>query len=407
MSERGLDPERGRIVAARLRELGVRGVLLTAAQEGYIKDLACAMPECLCPEELGGRGYFQEMRPDLPDWMPTADHFPVLKEAGGHRTVDNVRLAHRLCNRVDYSKRIGRLYARDLARVQASRAEAVQSLEKESGVWTVLVWNMGLGSPAPRGPRETWNRLSEVMEEYSVDVALLNEVSTALLVGVEGALYEVWGTRGRDRKHRDWCTAIVSPHGCQEIRDARPVSYRGRRPNVRFENSRAGSWIAGVVAIPGVGNVTCVSIYGLLDELSEASVHRSLSEISPLFSDPRYRELLLLGGDLNTSSQWPAGSHLDGDKAILKRIKAYGLIDCLEKMREPGRLPDCRCTLEECTHTWTRLDPSRPALQVDYLFASPRLTENSLESCKTLLSPPDWQDYSDHAPMIATFLKSS
>jgi len=36
-----------------------------------------------------------------------------------------------------------------------------------------------------------------------------------------------------------------------------------------------------------------VSIYGLTDELSEASVHRSLSEISPLFSDPRYKELLL------------------------------------------------------------------------------------------------------------------
>jgi hypothetical protein len=30
--------------------------------------------------------------------------------------------------------------------------------------------------------------------------------------------------------------------------------------------------------------VTCVSIYGLMDELSEASVHRALSEVSPLFS---------------------------------------------------------------------------------------------------------------------------
>jgi hypothetical protein len=164
---------------------------------------------------------------------------------------------------------------------------------------------------------------------------------------------------------------IVSPLGCREIRDAQAVSYRGRKPKVPFENSRPGSWTAGVVSVPGVGNVTCVSIYGLMDELSEASVHRLLSEISPLFSDPRYKEPLLIGGDLNTSTQWPKGPHLDGDKAVLERIKAYGLVDCLEKMRGPDRLRNCRCTLEKCTHTWTRLDANHPALQVDYLFASP------------------------------------
>jgi methylenetetrahydrofolate reductase (NADPH) len=34
------------------------------------------------------------------------------------------------------------------------------------------------------------------MEEHSIDVALLNEVSTELLAGVEGSLYELWGTEG-------------------------------------------------------------------------------------------------------------------------------------------------------------------------------------------------------------------
>jgi len=214
--------------------------------------------------------------------MPTADHFPVLKEEGGHRTVENVRLAHRLCNPIDYSKRIGRPYAKDLARVEAARARAVRGVNQSPG-FTVLVWNMGLGSPPARDARRNWNRLSELMEEHSVDVALLNEVSTSLLDGVAGVLYEAWGTRGRDRKPRDWCTAVFSPrYGCQEIRDAQAVSYRGRKPNVRFESSRPGSWSAGVVPVPGFeGGVSCVSLYGLTDELSEASVHRSLSEISP------------------------------------------------------------------------------------------------------------------------------
>lgn len=360
MSERKLDPERGRVAAGRLRELGVRGVLITAAQSGYIVYLACAMPECLCPSELGGRRYFQEVRPDLPDWMPTADHFPVLKEQGGHRTVDNVRLAHRLCNRVDYSKRIGRSYASDLARVEAARTAATTTPQEE-GVWTVLVWNMGLGSPGARNARENWNRLSGLMEEHSIDVALLSEVSTELLAGVEGALYDDRGTRGRDGNRREWCTAIISPHGCREIRDAQAVSYRGRRPKVPFENSRPGSWTAGVVSVPGAGNLTCVSIYGLMDELSEASVHRSLSEISPLFSDPRYKEPLLLGGDLNTSTQWPKGPHLDGDRAVLERIKAYGLVDCLEKMRGPDRLTNCRCTLGRPLNTSLASVPVAPS----------------------------------------------
>lgn len=53
-----------------------------------------------CPEELGGACYFEPRGTPLTDWMPTADHYPILKTNGGHLTVDNVRLAHRLCNNV-------------------------------------------------------------------------------------------------------------------------------------------------------------------------------------------------------------------------------------------------------------------------------------------------------------------
>lgn len=269
--------------------------------------------------------------------------------------------------------------------------------------WTVLVWNMGMGSPSSRSDETTWSRLSELIDEWSVDVALLNEVSTSSLRDVHDAVYEVWGTRGRDRKHRDWSTAVLSRHGPTEIRDAQAVSYRGRKPNVRFENSRPGSWIAASVRVPEVGDVTCVSLYGLTDELSEASVHRSLSELSPLFSDPRYGERLLLGGDLNTSTQWPKGPHLDGDVALLERIEAYGLIDCLATRRPAGRLSDCRCTLDECTHTMTRHDPNHPGLQVDYLFASAALVvDDRLTKCDALPNS-EWLEFSDHAPIVATF----
>lgn len=42
------DGERARMVAEQLKELRVRGILVTAAKRGYITELACKMPECLC-----------------------------------------------------------------------------------------------------------------------------------------------------------------------------------------------------------------------------------------------------------------------------------------------------------------------------------------------------------------------
>ncbi len=81
-----------------LQELGVRGVLLQMARDGQIIDVRCEMPQCYC---FRGRRHFDQRLPQS-DWSPTPDHYPRLKAHGGHLTPDNVRLAHRLCNRRDY-----------------------------------------------------------------------------------------------------------------------------------------------------------------------------------------------------------------------------------------------------------------------------------------------------------------
>ena len=124
------DPERGRAAAAKLKALGVKGILIKAAEQGYITQLACKMPECFCPEELGGACYFEPITNDWSDWrsdwMPTLEHFPVSKKEGGKAAVDNAILAHRLCNRLDYSIRVGRSYARDLERIRKAREEATR-----------------------------------------------------------------------------------------------------------------------------------------------------------------------------------------------------------------------------------------------------------------------------------------
>ena len=58
--------------------------------------------------------------------MPTHEHFPRSKREGGHRVVDNAILAHRLCNRIDYSISVGRSQAKDLARIRKAREEAIR-----------------------------------------------------------------------------------------------------------------------------------------------------------------------------------------------------------------------------------------------------------------------------------------
>lgn len=121
------DPQRGRAAALKLRALGVKGILVSAAERGYITQVACKMPECFCPEELGGACYFEPVTAELSDWMPTHEHFPRAKREGGHRDLDNTVLAPRLCNRIDYAISVGRPYARDLARVKEAREKAIRS----------------------------------------------------------------------------------------------------------------------------------------------------------------------------------------------------------------------------------------------------------------------------------------
>src|SRR3954467_2299458 len=85
----------------KLERLGVHGILRQLARDGQLVDVRCEMPQCYC---YRGRRHF-EPRSARSDWEPTADHYPRLKMHGGHLTPDNVRLAHRLCNRRDFEWR--------------------------------------------------------------------------------------------------------------------------------------------------------------------------------------------------------------------------------------------------------------------------------------------------------------
>ena len=104
--------------------MGVKGIVIKAAELGYITEVTCGMPKCFCPEELGGADYFAPRTNQWNDWEATLEHYPIAKLDGGRRTVDNAVLAHRLCNKLDYSRSKGLSIEKDLARVERQAREA-------------------------------------------------------------------------------------------------------------------------------------------------------------------------------------------------------------------------------------------------------------------------------------------
>jgi len=259
-----------------------------------------------------------------------------------------------------------------------------------------IVWNM---QPKPAN----WNLLKEWQELGGTDIAILCEAPPAP-TGVEavgrGSTEGLEVALASDQTvKRPWSTAIASSRPMAPITDARVDRYYGKP--LPFEPSRPGTWTAASINVDGM-KVTAISLYRLMDERSDASVHRSLSELSPIFDHEEYGKRLLLGGDLNILAGRPAGAHLDRHQVVLARIKAYGLTDCLERERPHGPLENCPCGLDEdCIHTWTKLDSERPTIpyQDDYLFASHAVDD--LESCKAL--PFTEHSPSDHTPIVATF----
>lgn len=103
-------------VADELRALGARRKLVRAAELGFIQELRCAMPVCFHPDPNPVSGFYPDPNPDSdgrgffemvllgPPWVPTPDHYPVLKYQGGRLTPNNIRLAHKLCNALDWQR---------------------------------------------------------------------------------------------------------------------------------------------------------------------------------------------------------------------------------------------------------------------------------------------------------------
>lgn len=142
----------------------MRGILITAAEAGYITELRCAMPACHCPAELGGEAYFVSVPQALPEWMPTVDHIQP-KSQKGILTFGNVRLAHRLCNRMHYATTENRSIEKDLEKVEAARREAI---ERSKDQVVLRTERLELRPSAPEHVDEIWEAVQSSQAELEV-----------------------------------------------------------------------------------------------------------------------------------------------------------------------------------------------------------------------------------------------
>jgi hypothetical protein len=136
---------------------------------------------------------------------------------------------------------------------------------------------------------------------------------------------------------------------------------------------------------------------------AQTTMHRLLSDLTPLLHSGRADRWLVMGGDLNVSTQLPR-PYGDWSKTIFQRIADFGLVDLIEQAAmthgRPG-MRDCPCGLKDCLHVQTAKHSTGSHYQNDYMFATPALAE-LLDDCIPATDDEAWE-LSDHRPLIAEF----
>jgi endonuclease/exonuclease/phosphatase family metal-dependent hydrolase len=274
----------------------------------------------------------------------------------------------------------------------------------------LTTWNMDHWKRSTAARQDAWRFLRE---RVRADVALLQEASPPNDVGQvvfrEGGMLD---DRRASPTSRGWGSAVVSfGPTLRPIHDAKSPFHGDRVPLLRT--------FPGAVAIAEVDldePLVVVSAYGVIDRgYAEGTVHRILSDLTPLV-DERRGKRIVIAGDLNITTQWSAkhksflrGRHeecLRRDHNLFERFTALGFHNIVNRS-EPNPLEGCDCSLgEHCRHVRTqRHERSVFPWQNDYIF----VTADLLPLCKKLEvldEDPAWS-LSGHCPIVVEVRVSS
>lgn len=271
---------------------------------------------------------------------------------------------------------------------------------------SVVTWNLHQGFLPAGTAREA---LSFLETEVRPTVALIQEaIPRYRPVAAGGAV---------------WCESDDLPFetgvlGCGARIEALSEAIPKYKPYPAFPltpTTRPTHAVARVIPPDGMKPFVAISLYGRIMRkvFAQTSILDAISDLIPLFDDPRYNDRIVIGGDLNIFNNGPRVDAVSRERwaAILDLFKSLGLVNLLEKTQgDRGPLPGCLCRMEdECYHveTW-RANKAVPGVWcLDYLFATREMADRmtgTLDVWATL-RPEVWRVWqlSDHCPVGVRF----
>ncbi|MGI6364192.1 MAG: endonuclease/exonuclease/phosphatase family protein [Bacillota bacterium] len=234
---------------------------------------------------------------------------------------------------------------------------------------SIATWNMDYWKRNKEQRQAAWDYLTD---EIRPDIALLQECMPPSVIskGYNIIYREIGGTR-------NWGSAVL----------ARGYPIK----EIDFENSHPGCVVATEVEVQGV-TLTAISVYGMLCRYNYATttMHRILSDLTPLIHGQRRSRTFIMGGDYNVSPQWDERyKHRDpSHQLVFDRIDDFRLVNCT--LQYFGKLVQ--------TNHHSR---SKFPWQNDFLHASKKLAAK-LVSCR-VFNEEHVREFSDHDPVVAYF----
>lgn len=266
----------------------------------------------------------------------------------------------------------------------------------------IVTWNM-------QRTRENWTKVTEFLEDPEPTAVLLQE-AVAPPDGWDGAAFVLpggspeapWAVQAGGP--RSGGTAIVANGGFAAVRQLVPVPLE-EWTGQQITASHPGAFTAAEVTLASGEVVAVVSFYAVWDRqdgigiFSEATAHRSISDLTPLLQRPPAGGLVV-AGDFNAYYEY--GDRWDGRyMTVFSRLDAYDL-PAIGPFGD-GPLAGCPCRKgDECRHVQTYLHQKKVGnnpLQLDFVLANAAVRDR-LPSVAPY--PGARFDASDHLPVLLT-----
>ena len=264
----------------------------------------------------------------------------------------------------------------------------------------IVTWNMDHWRRPAAQRLEAWEFLRTRIQP---DIALVQEAvppsDMPNVIFRQGGLHD---ERKSPPKDLGWGSAVVSfERQLQPIYEASSPFHDKPIPLLRT--------FPGSVAIAEIADsgLAVVSAYGVIDRgYADSTVHRILSDLTPLLDQRRARGIVF-AGDLNITTQWSAKHKgflrgrqdecLKRDANLFERFDALGLHNVAVG---DAPLENCLCTLgAACRHVQTqRHERSEFPWQNDYIFVTADLLERK-PRVEVLDDEAAWR-LSGHCPLV-------